>query len=216
MSKGFIPTGTGPDGERFGRDPVTGLAYKKDGTLRAKRRTFSAVEQMERLAEAARRAMGGIGRSILKTLTGYAAFRATVGTFRKWVRDARAYSTPEACAERERYHLAMLASIKAKHAAAVAWLPKAEKAAAAIDALYSKVGEAFAAFRKANGRDPDAAEAERIVGGFLTPEVRATVEGASDPSNDPFGPFRRDAADPDTSTEDEDGEDMLADEDDEG
>lgn len=215
MGNGFIPTGTGPRGERFGRDAATGLAFKADGTVRAKRRTFSAVEQMERLAEQARRAMGGIGRSILRTLTGFAAFRGTVGTFRKWVRDCRAYATPEACAERRRYHEAMLAAIDGKHKAAVAWLPKADKATGAIDALYAKVGEAFAAFRKANGRDPDAVEAEAIVGRFLTPEVRAIVEGAADPSNDPFAAFRRDAAEPEASDEDEDGEDTLTDEDDE-
>lgn len=213
MGNGFIPTGTGPEGARFGREPVSGLAYKANGKTRAKRRTFTAVEAMTRLAEQAGKAMAGIGRTFMRALPGLAGLRSTVGTFRKWVRDAKAYATPEACAERRAYHERMIQAIDGKHKAAKAWLPGAAAAIAAIDGLYSKVGTAFAEFRKANGRDPTPAESEAIVNAACPADVRKVVEGAADPANDPFAAFRRDAADPDTASDGED--DDLGNEDDE-
>lgn len=208
--QGFIPTGTGPKGERFGRDAATGLAFKADGTTRQKRRTFSATERMARLAATARQAMSGIGRSWLKSQPSYAAIAANVGTFRKWNRDAQAYSTPEKCAEREAYHRAMLAAIAGKHKAAKAWLPGATAAITAIDGLQAKAGEAFATFRTKEGRDPDTTEGAAILARFLTPDVVRTIGTAADPANDPFAEYRRDAAEPDTATDDDDED--LADE----
>jgi hypothetical protein len=214
MAKGFISTGTGPKGCRFGRDADTGLAFKADGTTRQKRRTFTMAEQMLRLKAQATKAMGGIGRSVLKTLPSLGAFRGSVGTFRKWVRDCRAYSTPEACEARKAYFLRMAAAVDAKHAVAVKWLPGADKAARSIDSLYAGIGSAVADFREANGRDATTDETEALAGELLTADVRAMVEGASDPTNDPFASFRRSADEPDTaSDEDEDGETLDEDED---
>ena len=207
MGNGFIPTGTGASGARFGREPASGLAYKANGTTRQKRRTFTAVESMLRLSEAATKAMAGIGRAFLKPLAAFVALRANVGTFRKWVRDAKAYATPEACAERRAYHERMLAAIDGKHKAAKAWLPGASAAIAAIDGLYSKVGKAYSEFRGANARDPNEAESAVIVNAACPADVRTVVEGAADPAKDPFAAFRRDAADVDTAS-DEDDEDM--------
>lgn len=204
LPKGFIPTGTGPQGARFGRDPATSLAYKSDGTTRSARRTFSPTEQMARIEDQRAMAQANIGRSIVKGLSPLAAFRAVAGTFRKWVRDAKSYGTPEAITERRRYYQAMLDAIDGKAKAAAGWLPGAAVAVDALSDLYEKVGAEFMAFHAKNKREPNEKEAEAIVGKFLTADVRKVVEGAADPSNDPFGPFRKDAAEPEAPGEDED------------
>lgn len=214
---GFIPTGTGPKGARFGRGS-DGRAFKADGTLRKARRTLTTAEKMVALAAMAAGAFAGIGRSVMRALTGFATFRATVGTFRKWVRDAKAYGTPEAIAARKAYFLNMAAKCDAKGRAAAKFLPGAAAAISAIDGLYGNIGKALAEFREKHGRDANPAECEAIVAGLLTPDVRALVESAGDPANDPFAEFRRDAADADLSpAEDEDtldSEDEDEDEDD--
>jgi len=108
----------------------------------------------------------------------------------------------------------MAAAVDAKHKAALAWLPGADKAARSIDTLYAGIGSAVADFREQNGRDATTDETEALAGALLTPEVRTMVEDARDPSNDPFGAFRRDAAEPESATdEDEDGETLDEDED---
>jgi hypothetical protein len=205
--KGFIPEGTGAPGARFGRDPATNLAYKSDGTTRAARRTFTPAESLARLNESRGMVMANIGRGIVKGLPSLSAFRAVAGTFRKWVRDAKSYGTAEAIAERRRYYQAMLDSIDGKAKASSAWLPKASSAVEALSDLYQRVGEAFAEFSAKEKREPTDAEAERIVGRFLTADTRRIVESAADPANDPFAEFRRDAAEPESADEDEDMED---------
>lgn len=212
MGNGFIPTGTGPAGERFGRNS-DGLAYKADGTPRRKRRTFSAVERIANHAKAAAGMMAGIGRNVVKSLTGLASFRNHVGTFRKWVRDCKAYATPEACEARKAYFLRMAAAVDAKHAAAVRWLPKAAPAIAAIDSLLARTGvEVAKATEAAGGVPPSDAECSAIVGRLLSPEVLATVEAAGDPANDPFADFRRNAAEPEVESDPE-GESLSDDDD---
>lgn len=203
---GYIPTGTGPKGAAFGRDPVTQRAFKRDGTVRAERRSFDADEQVARIEAERDKAMRTVGTKVLKACPSLSTFRATVGTFQKWVRNAAAYGTPEAVADRRAYFQRMLDTVDAKHAAAVRWLPSATKAKEAVAGLFSQVGAAFAAFRSQHKRAPNAQEQDVIVSGILTPEVRSIVESAADPAKDPFAAFHRDAPEADTG---DDASDVL-------
>ncbi len=208
---GFLP-GTGPKGERYGRDPVTGRAYKADATVRAERKTLSPDEKVAQIHQQAEKAMAGVGRSVMRVLPSCASLMGAVGIFQKHVKDARAYETSEKVTDRKAYFLRMAALADAKHAAAVAWLPKAAPAIEALATLNASIGTAFATFRKANGRAPSVAEQEVIVARILTPDVRATIEAQRDPANDPFGSFRKDADDH-LPTTDGDDADTLGDED---
>jgi hypothetical protein len=95
----------------------------------------------------------------------------------------------------------MLATAEAKAEAAGPWLAKAAPAIAALDGLYARVGVAFDAFNVTHKRPPTPEETEAMVTGLLSPEVRALVESSADPANDPFGEFRRDAAEPEAEPE---------------
>ncbi len=209
LPPGFIPQGTGAEGARFGREPASGLAYKADGSTRKARVTLDIAGRLAKLQEMAQAGQASIGRAILKASDGLASLRGAVGTFRKWVRDAKAYATPEACAERRAYHERMIASIDAKHEVASKWLPKSIAAVEAVDGLYAKMGTAYAEFQKANGRAPNAEETERIVATTVPANIRKTIEGASDPANDPFAQFRRDAAEPFSPEDAEDDDEDL-------
>jgi len=215
LPKGFVPNGTGPKGARYGREPSSNLAYKSDGTVRAARRTFSAMEQLARVNDAKRLAMSGIGRQIVRDLTGLEAFRGSIGTFRRWIRDAKAYGSPESIAERKRYFQAMLDAVDAKSKASAAWLPTASGAIEAVSGLYEKVGAAFEAFNAEHKRMPNDKEMADIVQRFLTPKVRAIVESASNPDNDPFAAFRRDAGDIDAGGDEDEDEDTAGEDEDE-
>lgn len=215
--KDFIPTGTGPKGARFGRDTATGLAFKADGTTRKARVTLTPAQRMAALAKMAASAMASIGRSVLKAVPRFSTLRDNVATFRKWVRDVKGYSTPEAVAERRGYYQRMLDAIDAKAKVAGPWLAKAGAAVAKVNDLHAAIGRKVTTFSEENGRDPTPEEVETMVADAIDPASLAIIEGAADPANDPFATFRRDAADPDTgdgeTLDDEDGADDDADDD---
>lgn len=202
MRPGFRPNGDGPDGERYGRDPVTNRSYLRDGSLRKERVTKTAQQVFASLEDARRKACANVGRGIIKAAGSLSAFVAAAGTFRKWLRDAVAYSTPEKVAERKAYHQRMLAVADAKAAAAGKWLPAAEKARTVLDNLSANVGTAFLAFAEKHGRQPTPEETEEMLAGLIPADVREMVVSGADPEADPFGPFRRDAADADTADAD--------------
>jgi hypothetical protein len=187
----------------YGRGP-NGRAIRKDGGERKERRTLTPSERLAQLAQQTINARASIGRAIFGTLPGMSAFVSGIGTFRRWIRDARSYATEDARIARRAYFQRQLDTIDAKGDAAEGWLPGADKAVTTISGLYQNIGEAVEEFVRKNGREPTAAEGETIVSRYLSEDVRKVVEDANDPDNDPFHDFRRDA---DT----EDAEDTDAD-----
>lgn len=185
-----------------GRGP-NGRALRKDGTERKERKTLTPAERMLQLEEQTKRARVSIGRAVFSNAPGLARFVSGIGTFRRWIRDARAYATEEARIARRAYFQRQLDLIDAKGEAAETWLPNAEKAIATISGLYQNIGEAIEAFLRKNGREPNAKEAEDIVSSFLSADVRKVVEDANNPESDVFHGLRRDDVTED-ATEDDD------------
>lgn len=187
----------------YGRGP-NGRAIRKDGTERKERRVLTPAERIAQLAAAAISTHTSIGRATFGTLPGMSKFVSGIGTFKRWMRDARSYATEDARNARRAYFQRQLDTIDAKGDAAESWLPGADSAVATISGLYQNIGKDVEDFVRKNGREPNATEGEAIVSRYLSPEVRKVVEDANDPDNDPFHDFRRDA---DT----EDAEDTDAD-----
>lgn len=202
MPNGFIKTGTGPKGARFGRDPETGRAFKADGTVRKARKTLTPQERMKALAEQQNATFRTIGRTVIKAAPSLAAFVAALGTFRKWVRDCKAYGSPEAMEARRAYHRAQLDAIEAKGEAAQDWLPDAQDVSDALADVGQSIGRALAE----SGEELTTEVAEAIVAKHLPANVREMVEAAADPDNDPFAGLRRDdlaVSDDDEQTDDD-------------
>ena len=190
---------------KYGTDPVTGRALNKDGSVRKKRVKLTAAQKAAKARETVINAAKSLGRDAIKEVKSLALFVASIGTFRKWGKDAVSFSTPEKRAEKRAYYERMLDTIDAKGAAAEAWLPSADAALADLASFEANVGEAIMEHLEANDNvPPTAEEAEAIVRSFLTDEVRELVEGAADPSNDPFAEFRRNAVADDDGDDDED------------
>jgi hypothetical protein len=203
----FIPTGTGPKGERFGRDPVTGRAYKGDGTLRKERVTKSPEQQLAAIAEAERRAAGTMGRKVLAALAAFAPFIAAFGTFRKWVREAKAYGTVEGIAARRASLERQLANLTAKHEAAKRFLAEQGDAISKADGVFSRMGMAYISHGKANGT-PTADDVADMAADVIDEDAIGVVVSAADPANDPFAAFRRDAVADEADEADEDGDNL--------
>jgi len=187
----------------YGRGP-NGRAIRKDGTERKERRTLTPAERLAQLSQATINARASIGRTVFATLPDMGKFVSGIGTFRRWIRDARSYATEDARNARRAYFQRQLDTIDAKGEAADTWLPGADKAISTISGLYQNIGEAFEAFILKNGREPNPAEGSEIVNRYLSPDVRQVVEDANDPDNDPFHDFRRDADTEDTEDTDAD------------
>lgn len=186
----------------YGRG-ANGRALRKDGTERKERRTLTPAERIAALADAQKKVNASIGRSIFGSIPGMAKFVSGIGTFRRWIRDARSYATAEARAVRREYYQRMLDTIDAKGAAAEAWLPKAEKAVSLISGLYQNIGQEITAFMDKNGREPTAEETEEFVTKYLSDDVRKIVEDSNNPENDVFHGFRRGDSDGAEDTEDD-------------
>lgn len=197
---------------KYGTDPKTGRALNKDGTVRKARTKLTAAQKAAKAREAVVNASKSLGREAVRSVELLALFVASIGTFRKWSKDAVSFSTPEKRAAKRAWYEAQLAAIDAKGEAAEAWLPSAESAIRELEAFEANVGEDVMAFIEANGRAPDPAESEAMVRKHLSDDVRSLVEGAADPANDPFAAFRRSAVEPDEDA-DGDDEDTLSDED---
>lgn len=197
-ASGFLPDASGPEGARFGRDPVTGRAFKSDGTVRKARASLTPTERLAALQQAQERAHASVGRSVAATIPAFAAVVTNAGTVRRYAREARAYATPEARAERAAYFQRMLEAVAAKGRAAQAWLTENADAAEAVADLYAALGEAVAQL----GRTPTEAEARRLLAEVVPADTLRLLQQASDPARDPFAAFRRDAADPDTGSDD--------------
>jgi len=187
----------------YGRGP-NGRAIRKDGTERKERRTLTPAERLAQLSQATINARASIGRTVFATLPDMGKFVSGIGTFRRWIRDARSYATEDARNARRAYFQRQLDTIDAKGEAADTWLPGADKAISTISGLYQNIGEAFEAFILKNGREPNPVEGSEIVNRYLSPDVRQVVEDANDPDNDPFHDFRRDADTEDTEDTDAD------------
>ena len=187
---------------KFGTDPVTGRALNRDGTVRKQRTTLTAAEKAAKAREAVLSAAKSLGRDAIKSVNSLAGFLSGIGTFRKWAKDAVAYSTEEKRAAKRTYFEAQIAAIEGKGAAAEAWLPTAESALSGLSSFEADVGDAVMAFMEENGREPNADEAEAIVRDFLSDEVRTLVEGCADPDSDPFRDYRRGATSDDTEDND--------------
>lgn len=185
-----------------GRDPETGRALRKDGKPRKKRRTLSPMERMRQLEEKAKAAYSSIGRDIFKGIPAMAGFVSGIGTFRRWIRDARSYGTDEARAKRSEYFQRMLDTVAEKGERAENWLPGAENAEAVISDLYENIGRDIEAYHSENGEAPDSDTTLEIVQRYLTDDVRAVVESANDPENDPFHGLRRGDSEDDSEDSD--------------
>lgn len=203
---GFIADGSGPEGERYGRDPETGRAYKRDGTVRKARTQKTRDDVAADLREQRRNAQRSIGR---KVLAEDEALSGAIGTYKAWEREAKRYGTPEAI-EREREALQRkMDALEDRHAAAVSFLDGAENLD--VSDAERAIGKAYLDFDDENGRGPDADETAAIVADALSDEVRERIMGAADPANDPFADFRRGASrdDSDADEADEDEGDTL-------
>lgn len=188
---GFLPDASGGPGARFGRDPVTGRAYKADGTVRAARTTLTPAERLAAVADAQSRAYATLGRQVADQVPGLAGTVAAAATLTRWVRECRAYGTPEARAERVAYHKAMLAAVEGKGKAAEAFLAGHAEAAEAVADLYATIGRMVSE----SGRTPS--EAEVLAG--LPKGTLAALRDATRPEADPLAPWRRDAAEPEAA-----------------
>jgi hypothetical protein len=186
-----------------GRDPDTGRALRKDGKPRRKRRTLSPTERILQLQEQQRTARANIGRTVLKGLVSLSDFMSGIGTFRRWLRDARSYATPEKREARSAYFQRMLDTVEAKGEAAVIWLPGAEQAEGVIGTLFEAIGTDIEAYLMEHGVEPDSDTVEGIVRKYLTDEILTVVESANDPENDPFAVYRRGADSDDEDSDDD-------------
>ena len=202
--KGFLPDGSGPDGCAFGRDPDTGRAYKRNGTVRKSRTVKTPEEQLTDLAAAEKRAEAGMGRKILASMGRYSGFLGAFGKFRSWVTECKSHATPEAIAKRREALEQQLADLEAKQEAAQAFLAEQGEAIAQANGVFANVGRGYIAFNRANGRAPNAEEGEAIVSNVVDAEAVEAVERSSDPANDPFIAFRRDAPSVETNDDDDD------------
>ena len=201
---GFLPDGSGPDGEAFGRDPVSQRAYKRNGEVRKARTVKSVEEQMADLAQAEKRAHGTMGRKVLAANGAFAAFMGAFGKFQAWVREAKAYATPEKREERVEALQRQIDTIEAKGEAAVEFLTEQGEAIAQANGVFAKVGAAYLAFSKATGRAPDKDEGVAIVAEVVNPEAVEAVEAAANPEADPFLAFRRDTVEVEQPDDDDD------------
>ena len=193
MSKfppGYLP-GTGADGARFGRDPVTGRAYKADGTVRKARVERTGAERLAALKGAEAAAVAQMGREVAEAVPALAPLAEAVATVRARVREARAYATPEARAERAAHYRAMLEAVEAKGRAAALYLGKVGDALAASEGLYAAIGAAV------TGGATDPAAVLAAADKALPSKARKALMDAAAPNADPFAAFRRDAGEGD-------------------
>lgn len=196
---GFIPDGSGPEGERFGRDPATGRAFKRDGTVRKARTQKSEADIAADIREQRRNAQRAIGRKVMaedETLSG------AIGTYKAWEREAKRYGTPEAI-ERERESLQRkMDALEDRHAAAVEFLDGTE--GLDVSEAERAIGKAYLAFDDENGRPPEADEVAAMLADALPDGTRERILSAADPANDPFAEFRRGASRDDSDADDAD------------
>ena len=193
LPPGFLPDASGGPGARFGRDPVTGRAYRADGTVRKAR---SKVEVADRLAEVeARKAriFEGIGAALAEAVPALAGIVAQAEAVKRWTREARAYGTPEARAARRAYFERMAAAVEAKGRAAEAYLENAVDASELVATLYAALGQVAAS--TAGTPTPEACV--EAVHAALPAKARAALARAGAPEADPFAAFRRGDAEPD-------------------
>ncbi len=174
----------------YGRGP-NGRAIRKDGTERKERRTLTPDEKLAQIEENTNKAFATIGRSLFSNAKGLEKFVSGIDIFNKWHKDAKAYGTEEARNTRRAYFQRQLDTIDAKGEAAEAWLPEADKAAAAISGLYQNIGNDIRVFVAKNKRQPNSAETEVIIRQYLTEDVVSVVENSNDPTNDVFHGFRK-------------------------
>ena len=204
---GYCPNGDGlAKGHRtqYGCDPE-GRAYNKDGTLRKSREAKSPAEQLQAIADAERRAHAGMGRKVLATVPTMAAFLKSFGTFRRWVREAKAATDVEA---RRAYYQRMLDTVDAKADAGQTFLDNMGNAVEQANGVFAKVGAAYAAWFKANGAAPEGDDLAGIIADAVDADAVARVASASDPANDPFAEYRRDTS-PEASDDADEDDDTL-------
>ena len=179
-----------------------GRALKKDGTERKARKTLSPAEKIAQIQEMERRAYGSIGRKILAAADTFRAFNSGLATFKKWVRDCRAYSDAEKREARRAYFQAQIDAIDAKGEIAENWLPGADSAIKVISDLHSSIGEGYQALVKDGNATPENIAA--MISEHLSDEVRQIVESANDPDSDPYADYRRGSNSDENSDEDSD------------
>lgn len=202
--QGYIPDGSGPEGAAFGKDPVTGRAFKRNGEVRKARTVKTANETLQALLIDEQRAAATMGRKILASMAGFAAFLGAFGKFRAWVREAKAHSTEDGIAKRRAYLEQQLSDLDAKREAAVAFLSEQGTAIEQANGVFAKVGEACIAFTKANKRPPTKDETESLVASMVDSEAVTAVERSTNPTADPFLAFRRDSGEADSEPSDDD------------
>jgi hypothetical protein len=185
-----------------GRDPVTGRAFKADGTVRKERRTLTPEEKIAQIREIEKRAFSTIGQKILSAAGKFSGFVTGLGIFRAWIREARSYGDAEKRAAKRAYYQRMIDTLDAKGEIANNFLPSAADAISTVDGLYSRIGEGYQALVKSGQATPENIEA--LISENIGDDVREIVESANDPDNDPFGDYRRDAEPNVTATEDSD------------
>ena len=187
---------------RYGYGP-NGRALKKDGTERKARRTLTAEETIAQLVEAEARAYSGIGRKILAGSDTLAGFNSGLSIFKGWVNEAKSVSDEDKRNSRRAYLEAQIAALDSKGEIAEEFLPGAAAAIDTINGLYSRIGREYQGLIRDGLNTPE--NVSDMISAQITPEVRAIVEDANSPDNDPFHDFRRgsnseadDSADDDT------------------
>lgn len=190
---GYLPDASGGPGARFGRDPVTGRAYRADGTVRKARTTLDASERLAEVEARKARIFEGIGASLAEAVPALAGIVAQAEAVKRWTREARAYATPEARAARRAYFERMAAAVDAKGRAAEAYLEGAVDAGEMVAALYAALGQVAAS----TAGTPTADACVEAVHAALPSKARAALARAGSPEADPFAAFRRADAEPD-------------------
>jgi hypothetical protein len=207
MSKypnGYRPNGDGTDGATWGRDPDSGRAYTKAGTVRKARTAKDETAMLADLAERERKAQATIGRKVLTGHARFVSFMAAFAMFRAWVREARQYATDEAIeAKRVALEQAIL-DLNARQTAAQTFLAAQGDAIAQANGVFSSVGSAFIQHTKDAGSPPNEEQASAIIGKAINAKAIKAVESAANPDADPFKTFRRNQVESEESDDDGD------------
>ena len=178
-----------------------GRALKKDGTERKERVKLTAIQRMAKEEEAAKNRRAGVGREVLSTVDSLAAFRSGIGKVRGYSRTAAEFNTEDKRAAKRSWAEDYLASIEERGEIAEAYEASCGDILDRIASIEADIGTAVFAFIKDNVREPDAAEALEIASECISEEDMEFMSAASEPENDPFAKFRRDA-DTDTDSSD--------------
>lgn len=177
----------------------------KDGTPRAKRRTFTPAERAMRALLAEQKEKRMIGKKAAKADDRSSGLLENVKVVQKYVREAKKLDTPEKVEATKAYYQSMIDNVDRKAELAREYLAS-NPDLSALDGLYLNIGNDIWDYVAEKMENPSDDEMAEICARHFTDEVVSALEAAGDPEQDPFAEMRRNQAE---SDEDEDEDDTL-------